>query len=190
MTTINNAAVMLQTLKHFHDSRLWFEASLTICEDVAGKNSINTATLLFQLAQALALDQDSKTAVAKMRESYTIFKNELGPENQNTKEAETWLETLTHSAVSQAKQANALLHNRRLLMRRPGATRTVMGTRPQPPVGQSTAPDQALRPTSSAGRSDGRSLDELLKYINGDSGSKQTTPKKGKANPRKRQGRA
>lgn len=192
MTTINNAAVMLQTLKHFHDSRLWFEASLAICVDVAGPGSINTATLLFQLAQALALDHDSKTAVAKMRESYTIFKNELGAENQNTKEAETWLETLTHSAVSQAKQANQLLHNRRLLMRRPGATRTVMGTRPQPPVGGSTAVDQALRPTSSsgAGGADGRSLDELLKYINGDAGSKQTTPKKGKANPRKRQGRA
>ena len=72
-----------------------------------------------------------------------------------------------------------------------------MGTRPQPPVGESTDVDQALRPTSSGGMvgggADGRSLDELLRYINGEgAGGKQTTPKKGgKANPRKRQqGRA
>lgn len=190
MTTINNAAVMLQTLKHFHDSRVWFEASLAICEEVAGKQSINTATLLFQLAQALALDHDSKTAVTKMRESYNIFKAELGADNQNTKEAETWLETLTHSAVSQAKQAQQLLTNRRILMRngRPGASKTVMGTRPQPPVGQSANKmPEALQ--QATGRTDQKSMDELLKYINGDSSSKQT-PKKKTTNPKKRQQKA
>ena len=191
MTTINNAAVMLQTLKHFHDSRLWFEASLAICEEVAGKQSINTATLLFQLAQALALDHDSKSAVTKMRESYNIFKTELGADNQNTKEAETWLETLTHSAVSQAKQAQQLLTNRKLLLRnggRPGASRTVMGTRPQPQVGQSTSPmPEALQ--QATGRNDQKSVDELLKYINGENSSKQT-PKKKTTNPKKRQQKA
>ena len=188
MTTINNAAVMLQTLKHFHDSRLWFEASLAICEEVAGKQSINTATLLFQLAQAHALDHDSKTAVAKMRESYNIFKAELGADNQNTKEAETWLETLTHSAVSQAKQAQQLLTNRKLLLRnngRPGAPRTVM---PQPPNGQSTrAMPEALQ--QATGRNDQKSVDELLKYINGESSTKQK-PKKKTTNPKKRQQKA
>jgi protein TIF31 len=191
MTTINNAAVMLQTLKHFHDSRLWFEASLAICEEVAGKQSINTATLLFQLAQAHALDHDSKTAVTKMRESYNIFKAELGADNQNTKEAETWLETLTHSAVSQAKQAQQLLTNRKILMRnggRPGASRTVMGTRPQASAGQSTnAMPEALQ--QATGRNDQKSVDELLKYINGESSTKQT-PKKKTTNPKKRQQKA
>lgn len=190
MTTINNAAVMLQTLKHFHDSRLWFEASLAICEEVAGKQSINTATLLFQLAQALALDHDSKSAVAKMRESYNIFKAELGADNQNTKEAETWLETLTHSAVSQAKQAQQLLTNRKMLLRnggRPGAPRTVMGTRPQPPAGAQSAGNampEALQ--QATGRNDQKSVDELLKYINGESAGKQK-PKKKTTNPKKRQ---
>ncbi|KAJ8609086.1 hypothetical protein MRB53_039285 [Persea americana] len=74
ITTINNAAVMLQSLKLYHESRIWFEASLSISQQVSGKSSINTATLLFQLAQALALDQDSKASVARMREAYTIFK--------------------------------------------------------------------------------------------------------------------
>jgi protein TIF31 len=192
MTTINNAAVMLQTLKHFHDSRLWFEASLAICEEVAGKQSINTATLLFQLAQALALDHDSKSAVTKMRESYTIFKTELGADNQNTKEAETWLETLTHSAVSQAKQAQQLLTNRKMLLRnggRPSASRTVMGTRPQPQAGQSTSSPMPEALQQATGRNDQKSVDELLKYINGESSSKQT-PKKKTTNPKKRQQKA
>ncbi|QIW95940.1 hypothetical protein AMS68_001458 [Peltaster fructicola] len=187
MTTINNAAVMLQTLKQFHDSRIWFEASLSICEEVTGKSSINTATLLFQLAQALALDHDSKQAVAKMRESYTIFKNELGAENQNTKEAETWLETLTHSAVNQAKQANAMLQ-RRLLMRdnaRGGARVGLTGRTTQPLP--ATPSVDALQTSSATGRTDQRSLDELLKYINGEGGS---TPKKGRTNPKRRQQKA
>nr|POE68478.1 clustered mitochondria protein like [Quercus suber] len=192
ITTINNAAVMLQTLKQFHESRIWFEASLEICEEVAGKQSINTATLLFQLAQALALDHDSKLAVARMRESYSIFKAELGPENQNTKEAENWLETLTHSAVNQAKQAN-LLQNRRLLLSRNGKipSRIAAGTRPQPPAAANTAAapiPSSVRPEAAGGH-DQQSIDELLRYINGESG-KERTAKKKQANPKRRQQRA
>ncbi|USW48513.1 Putative CLU domain containing protein [Septoria linicola] len=191
ITTINNAAVMLQSLKSFHESRLWFEASLDICEEVSGKQSINTATLLFQLAQALALDQDSKSAVTKMRESYSIFKSALGPENQNTKEAENWLETLTHNAVSQAKQAN-ILQNRRVLLPRNGrgAPRVQLGgTRQVPPAGQATSEALQPSPSSSQGGVDQRSVDELIKYINGES-AKQTTPKKKTTNPKRRQQRA
>ena len=189
ITTINNAAVMLQTLKLFHESRLWFEASLDICEEVAGKHSINTATLLFQLAQALALDADSKSAVTKMRESYSIFKTELGAENQNTKEAEMWLETLTHSAVSQARQASAL-QNRRLFLRNGRTPRVSIGTKPQPPVGQST--EVTVNPASAgpAGGMDQRSVDELIKYINDESSKQTTTPKKKTTNPKRRQPRA
>jgi protein TIF31 len=181
ITTINNAAVMLQSLKDFHESRLWFEASLDICEEVSGKQSINTATLLFQLAQALALDQDSKSAVTKMRESYSIFKTALGPDNQNTKEAENWLETLTHNAVNQAKQAN-LLQNRKILLRN---GRTMGGTRQIPPTGHSVVQPTSTTPPSGM---DQRNLDELIKYINGES-SKQTTPKKKQTNPKRRQQR-
>ncbi|PIB01210.1 Clustered mitochondria protein [Cercospora beticola] len=190
ITTINNAAVMLQSLKSFHESRLWFEASLDICEEVSGKQSINTATLLFQLAQALALDQDSKAAVSKMRESYNIFKAALGPENQNTKEAENWLETLTHNAVSQAKQAN-LLQNRKILLRTGRQSKVQLGgTRQTPPAGQSAPDALQAAATPSQGGVDQRNLDELIKYINGES-AKQTTPKKKTtANPKRRQQRA
>lgn len=199
ITTLNNAAVMLQSLKHFHESRVWFETSLSICQAISGKDSINTATLLFQYAQALALDHDSRQAVAKMRESYNIFKAELGAEDRNTKEAETWLETLTHTAVSQAKQAqqaSSMLQNRRLYLRNnqggQRSSRLAMGgARPQPSSvsGGGSAEDAAATAAArSIGGLDQRSVDEMVKYINSE--SKQTTPKKKTANPKRRQQRA
>lgn len=199
ITTINNAAVMLQHLKLYHDSRLWFETSLSICQEVSGKSSTNTATLLFQLAQALALDQDSKGAVARMREAYNIFNTELGPQDRNTKEAETWLEQLTQNAVSIAKHAKDL-QARRLRRINQLTPRVTLGTRLQPQAGQSqgaaeqdateaavTAAGVAAGAGRPLGRMDERSIDELLKYIEGGEASKQTTPKKRTTNPKRRQ---
>lgn len=182
ITTINNAAVMLQSLKQYHESRLWFEQSLAVCEEVSGKQSVNTATLLFQLAQALALDRDPKGAVNKMREAFTIFKSELGPEDRNTKEAEAWLESLTQSAVSLAKHAKTI-QERKLLLR-PRAPKVAMSARPQPQVGQSAS--EAVTPrTTGSGGIDQRSIDDLLKYINGD--ANKSAPKKKQTNPKRRQ---
>ena len=188
ITTINNAAVMLQSLKSFHESRSWFEASLDICEEVSGKQSINTATLQFQLAQALALDGDSQPAVKMMGESYKIFKATLGPENQNTKEAENWYTTLTHNAVSQAKQAN-LMQNPKVILRngRPGASRVQLsGTRQVPPAGQATPAALQTASLPGQGGPDQRKVDDLVKYVNSEN-AKQTTPKKKTANPKRRQ---
>nr|OQO17757.1 hypothetical protein B0A51_17191 [Rachicladosporium sp. CCFEE 5018] len=193
MTTVNNAAVMLQTLKLFHSSRLWLEASLSLSEEITGKSSVHSATLLFQLAQALALDQDSKSAVGKMRESYNIFKTELGATNQNTREAETWLETLTHSAVSQAKQAQQVMQNRRLLSMRAGGS-SGPNSLAAAVNGSLSRPNRAVTSgatTAVPGFTDQRSLDELLKYINGEGQGgkgKQSggAGGKGKANPKRR----
>lgn len=184
ITTMNNAAVMLQTLKQYSDSRRWFEASLSLCEDLFGRQSINAATILFQLAQALALDQDSKGAVNRMREAYNIFHFELGPGDRNTKEAESWLEQLTQNAVSIAKHAKDI-QNRRL--RRFQLTSSIsLGTRPQPQVGRTVA-ETASGPQSSDARSiglDSRSIDELLKFIEGgESGSSPQAKQKKRAKP-------
>lgn len=188
ITTMNNAAVMLQHLKQYSDSRKWFEASLTVCEELFGRRSVNTATILFQLAQALALDQDSKAAVNRMRDAYNIFLAELGPEDRNTKEAESWLEQLTQNAVSIAKHAKDIQARR--LRRVNLSTRVSLGTKPQPQVGQS-APEAAGVsdvPAGSAGQLDNRSIDELLKYIEGGETSSPRTKqsKRGAANPKLR----
>ncbi|KAH8708573.1 clustered mitochondria-domain-containing protein [Phaeosphaeriaceae sp. PMI808] len=177
ITTLNNAAVMLQALKQYHESRIWFEASLAICEEVSGKTSINTATLLFQTAQSLALDKDMRGAVNRMRESYNIFKDVLGAEDRNTKEAESWLEQLTQSAVSQAKQLNDLAKGR---IRRIQLT----GRNPLRPAAPTpSASDVAA--AAGASRVDQRKIEDLLKYIEGES-TKTPTKRNRQANPKKR----
>ncbi|KAG9498954.1 Intracellular distribution of mitochondria [Fusarium musae] len=175
ITTLNNAAVMLQNLKAYHESRLWFEESLRVCESVFGKQSINSATLLFQLAQALALDRDSKGAVTRMRESYNVFLAELGPEDKNTKEAESWLEQLTQNAVNIAKHAKDVAA-RRL---RTGVRFT---TNPSSlAASNATVPGRA----GPGSQVDSRSIDELIKFIEG--GEHQQTKKRtGRGNPKRR----
>ncbi|KAF2746642.1 hypothetical protein M011DRAFT_459051 [Sporormia fimetaria CBS 119925] len=183
ITTINNAAVMLQSMKQYHESRIWFEASLAICEEVSGKNSINTATLLFQTSQALALDKDMRGAVNKMRESYNIFNSLLGPEDRNTKEAENWLEQLTQSAVSQARQLQDMAKGRLQRVRLTG--RTPGGIRPQPSVGQTVSESTSTaRPRTNQTRRDQLPIDELVRYIEGD--APKTKTKKRTPNPRRR----
>ena len=190
ITTMNNAAVMLQHMRLYHDSRLWFEKSLEICEEVSGKTSVGSATIKFQLAQALALDQEPKAAVSRMREAYNIFRNELGPDDRNTKESEGWLDQLTQNAVSIAKHAKDM-QNRRL--RRIQLTPQVtLGTRPQPQVGQSSAEVAGVnrsRPVSTG--MDPRNLDELIRFIEGGGDSTKRTPNKKRGqrtNPKRRGG--
>ncbi|OAQ88151.1 protein TIF31 [Purpureocillium lilacinum] len=177
ITTINNAAVMLQHLKAYHESRLWFEESLRVCESVFGKQSVNSATLLFQLAQALALDHDSKAAVNRMRESYNIFLNELGPEDKNTKEAESWLEQLTQNAVSIAKHAKDVQARRiRSGIRFPATAAPAQAT--------TGGPAQRMSPSS---QMDSRSIDELIKFIEGgDQKSASSKKRPGRGNPKRR----
>ena len=187
ITTMNNAAVMLQQLKMFHESRVWFEASISVSEKVAGKSSVSTATLMFQLAQALALDGDSKGAVSRMREAYTVFLAHLGPDHRNTKDSEYWLEQLTQSAVSIAKQAKDLQSGRvrRVLMK----PRVTMSTRPQPQVGQFSG--DMVNGSSGSRDLDPRSIDDLLRYIEGGGDTSKSTPSKkrnARSNPKRRGG--
>lgn len=177
ITTINNAAVMLQHLKAYHESRLWFEESLRVCESVFGKQSVNSATLLFQLAQALALDHDSKGAVNRMRESYNVFLAELGPEDKNTKEAESWLEQLTQNAVSIAKHAKDV-QARRI---RSGIR---FNTTASPAQAASVAPPGG---NAQGSQIDSRSIDELLKFIEGgDQKTKSSKKRPSRGNPKRR----
>lgn len=179
ITTVNNAAVMLQHLKAYHESRLWFEESLRICENVFGKTSINAATLLFQLAQALALDHDSKAAVNRMRESYNIFLAELGADDKNTKEAESWLEQLTQNAVSIAKQAKDVQARRLRAGVRVAAPRAALGH------GPGAARQDASKTAGERSAVDSRSIDELIKYIEG-SDNKTPSKPRGRGNPKRR----
>ena len=192
ITTLNNAAVMLQQLQFYKDSRQWFEMSLAISEEVSGKSSVNTATLLFQLAQALVLDQDHKGAVHRMREAYSVFLAKLGADDPNTKESEKWLEQLTQNAVSMAKHAKDVQARRvRRVLFNPRVT--TLGPRPQPHVGQFTAELVNGQQARGSRFNDSRSIDELMKFIEGGGDISKASPTKkrtARGNPRRRGGGA
>ncbi|KAL8803530.1 MAG: hypothetical protein Q9182_003131 [Xanthomendoza sp. 2 TL-2023] len=184
MTTYNNAAVMLQHLKLFHESRVWFEKSHTVSEQMCGKDSISTASLAFQLAQALALDQDHKGAVKRMREAYSVFHHKLGADDRNTKEADSWLDQLTVNAVSIAKHAKDVQAQK--IRRALFTPRVTLRTQPQAPVGQSSAEGMNSHAPESNGSLDNRSIDELMKYIESSGDATRKTPPKKRKNPRSR----
>lgn len=197
ITTMNNAAVMLQHLKAYHESRRWFEESLRVCDKIFGKTSINSATLQFQLAQALALDNDSKAAVHRMRESYNIFLQELGPADKNTKEAESWLEQLTQNAVNIAKrdkvhEARQLRAGMRFTPRTlPSATAAAGSSASSraAAAGATSVVGSAAGAASDAVKPalDSRTIDELVKFIEGNEkkGAK-SSKKTGSKNPKSR----
>ncbi|KAI1156032.1 clustered mitochondria-domain-containing protein [Nemania diffusa] len=171
ITTLNNAAVMLQHLQSYHESRMWFEQALAVCERVSGPQSLQAASLLFQLAQALALDSEPKAALNKMRDSYNIFLHELGAESNNTKEAEIWLEQLTQNAVAIAKRDKDT-QDRRI--------RAGIKLSPRHLAG-STSPSTASAVLGGKEKTtipDARSIDDLLKFIEGSNDQKRSTKNK------------
>lgn len=184
ITTFNNAAVMLQHMNFFHQSRVWFEKSHAISEQMSGKDSVNTATLAFQLAQSLALDQDHKGAVNRMREAYSIFHHKLGAEDRNTKEADSWLNQLTINAVSIAKHAKDIQAQK--IRRALFTPRVTLRTQPQAPVGRSSTEGMGGQTSHASGGLDNRSIDELIRYIESNGDATKKTPTKKRKNPRSR----
>ncbi|KAK9461675.1 clustered mitochondria-domain-containing protein [Lipomyces oligophaga] len=180
VTTFNNVAIMLQAIKNYDDSLKWFEASMELCVKVFGTHSVNTANLNFQLAQAFLLVRDSSKAVQRMRDAYTYFHKELGAEDENTKQAEKWLEHLTQSAVFLARQEKELEARRALqqgLVN--GAAQAVNGSSSSPAVTQTGKSSKSSKkkgkkaksvaPASEAPEKLGaRPIDELVKYIDGE----------------------
>ena len=123
-----------------------------------------------------------------MREAYSIFNAERGPEDRNTKEAESWLETLTQNAVNIAK-ATRDIQSRQLKRFGRVTPLTAKPTAPLGPGDAATTAQQAVRAavsTDKAGVVDQRSVEELLKYIEGGETAKSSSPKKGPANPKRR----
>ena len=192
ITTINNAAVMLQSLKEYPESRKWFEQAYTLCEELFGQKSTHSATVLFQLAQALALDNDAKGAVGKMRDAYNIFLTELGPNDRNTKDAEHWLEQLTQNAVSLAKHAKDIQARRLRFLPKTGLgtkmqQQSASAASPNSPHSRGTTGASHIRSPTGSVALDSRSIDELMKFIDGDlSGGSKGHSKKKSMNPRAR----
>jgi protein TIF31 len=178
VNVINNGAVMLQGLRKYAESREWFEH----CAALSPAPSVSRASILFQLSQALTLEKNIHGAVNRMRESASMFRSLLGPDDRSTKEAENWLEQLTTNAVNLAKRQKDLSSGR---LKRVSFVN---------PSGSITGPGDALKTNGSAitnraaskDATDQRNIDDLIKYIEG--GKDATMPAQSKKAGAKRGG--
>ncbi|KAG7145547.1 Clustered mitochondria protein like [Verticillium longisporum] len=118
-----------------------------------------------------------------MRESYNIFLSELGADDKNTKEAESWLEQLTQNAVSIAKHAKDM-QTRRL---RTGIKFSPRGAPFEADVPSSVASTSRQTQLDGSSQMDSRSIDELIKFIEGnDQQTNKSSKRPSRGNPKRR----
>jgi protein TIF31 len=203
VTMVTNGALMLQSLRRYHESRVWFEAAARLSDAAHAGQPPTTAAaqLLFQLAQALALDRDSSGAVRRMRESRQMFEALLGPDDKSTREADTWLQSLTTNAVSVARRqkdiASGKLRKLNLFAnglagsggaRKLGGASSAAGTGPAAAAAGAAAAAAAGTGVARGEYAvDMRNIDDLIKYIDGDDAKTKANRKK-RSNPRRRGG--
>jgi protein TIF31 len=164
---LTNIGAMSLGLKAYSEAAKWYEAALTLSESTKS-GPANNAAILFQLAHVLGLNKDFKGAVNRMREAYSLYLNAHGPDHKNTKEAETWLEQLTQNAVSIAKHAKSIQDRglRRVRFAQPVSDSGKLGlTAASEFNGKAKGSEMKLNGVQPV---DSRSIDDLLKYIEGD----------------------
>lgn len=200
ITTMNNVATMLQNLKLHSQAVQWYEASRELTLKVYGSSSPNLAALNYQISQSQVVLQEYSAAVESMRESHRIFSENFGPDDVNTKETKTWLDQLVAVAVNIAKQvknaeqranasgnaespeaavaaaaAAASASRKARLQHARGASHHVGGA-------SNGGVAAAAQPSATAKTALGsKSINELVDYINGTSGSGKSSKSKKKA---------
>ncbi|BFZ55725.1 Intracellular distribution of mitochondria [Savitreella phatthalungensis] len=195
LTTLNNVAVMLQSIKEYEASLAWFERARELCVSLYGDSSIHCASIYFQLAQALTLVGDHNRSVKRMRDAYQIFLKERGADDTTTKEAESWLSQLTSNAVAVGRLQRQSTHltgrlggtaGRQALQPTPG--QALNGTHPGPGPAAAAADKGLSDGSASIGSRGDMAVDDLVAYINGSASATENsqTSKAGKKKANKR----
>ncbi|KAI8359983.1 clustered mitochondria-domain-containing protein [Blakeslea trispora] len=151
-TADNNAGVMLQSLRDYPNSTKFFERACTTQENVLGKDHVLTATGYHVLAKAYTLEGNFPKALAAERIAYDVFEKKLGPEDPRTKDSDLWLNELTSNAVLIAQRAR---EEQARASSKPIATPNTGKKVSVPEVPHGELP-----------------IDQVLQYINGESGSR------------------
>ncbi|KAK3828540.1 MAG: clustered mitochondria-domain-containing protein [Benniella sp.] len=178
-TADNNIAVMLQSLRDFDKSCLFFERAKETQEIAHGKEHLIVASCHHVLAKAYALKSDFETAVKEEQLAYDMFLKLAGAEDMRTKEADMWLQELKSAheyTINQEKYEKGGLEQQQQ----------------QQAIHRATSLSATAASVASRVGSKGHlSLNELLEYINsqpqGSSGSGKS--KKAKASASKRAGK-
>ncbi|OBZ85999.1 Clustered mitochondria [Choanephora cucurbitarum] len=151
-TADNNAGVMLQSLRDYPTSTKFFERACTTQENVLGKDHVLTATGYHVLAKAYTLEGNFPKALAAERIAYDVFEKKLGPEDPRTKDSDLWLKELTSNAVLIAQRAR---EEQARANSKPATAPNVNKKASAPEIPHGELP-----------------IDQVLQYINGESGSR------------------
>ena len=189
INALNNVALTLQNSRQFDKSLKVYSESYEMAVRLYGKESINTAYLGHELSQAYTLSGDLKKAIEVEKQVNHVFEGRLGKEDNMTKESSNLLNNLAASAVRLAK-----MNAQQKELTKIGLANQVRGA-----VARSTAAPTsvaAVAPSAPAVANGGgavdmsnRSLDDLVKFIQGPSIGGQTSGsssnKKGKGGMKK-----
>ncbi|KAI8393980.1 clustered mitochondria-domain-containing protein [Radiomyces spectabilis] len=167
-TADNNAGVMLQSLRDYTVSTVFFERACATQESILGKEHVITATGYHVLAKAYTLQGDFTKALNAERTAYNVFEKKLGVEDPRTKESDMWLKELTSNALLTAQRAReheAKAKDLPAAAAAAAAAATARATKKKIEIPKGELP-----------------LEEVLKYINGDA---QASARKGKKKAQK-----
>ncbi|KAK0535693.1 Intracellular distribution of mitochondria [Tilletia horrida] len=202
VTVLSTIALTLQHARRMEASLKLYQASHSLALSLFGPDNIQVGNLTHELSQAYALVADLKTALQLAKESSRIFEARLGKDDQQTREAELYLNSLAASAVRHAKleqeakkreaklaamgiQVQPGLVNRAAQMRLHGQGSGASGAAAAAVASQGADAKKRVNGSASSGSASAGpsvdpslSIDELVSYIN--SGSAGAAGGKGK----------
>ncbi|KAJ1667244.1 Intracellular distribution of mitochondria [Coemansia sp. RSA 1813] len=163
-TAHNNIGVMLQSLRLYDDALRFFKSCLEIRIKLLGSEHVLVANAQHSLAKAYAIVGDFKMAVQSERDAHKYFNSKYGEEDPRTKETAEWMAELTFAAVRKAKLSAATRQKLREV-----AASNLMHMERDGKQQQEGARASGLLP-----------IDDLLKYITGDSKPRPRGGRRGK----------
>ncbi|PWN49339.1 hypothetical protein IE53DRAFT_150850 [Violaceomyces palustris] len=179
VNALSNVALTLQNARQFDASLKLYQAAHDLALSIFGPDSIHTANLAHELSQALTLTGDLKTALSVEKEAWRVFEERLGKDDAQTKESEAFCSSLAASAVRVAKlEKEAKAREARsggFGINANGISRNAV------PPSAAAAASPARKSTVGGEQVANRSLDDIVKYIQGGGNAPSPSRNKGKS---------
>ena len=160
INALSNVALTLQNARLFEPSLRVYKSAHELALRLFGADSIHTANLAHELSQAYTLAGDLKTALTVEKEAWRVFEERLGKEDAQTKESEAFCSSLAASAVRMAK-----------LEKEATARQARQGVLGMPAARRGDGGVASAAPTANANAVSNKSLDEMVRFIQGGSNS-------------------
>ncbi|XP_069191277.1 clustered mitochondria protein homolog [Procambarus clarkii] len=111
----SNIGLILHAVGQYNLSLQFLEKSLELSIKFYGERSLKVALGYHLVARTQSCMGDFRGALKNEKETFTIYKTELGPEHEKTKEADECLRHLTQQAVVMAKKISEAFNGRSTL---------------------------------------------------------------------------